>query len=271
MLFRSNIFIIFHMSKKRRIISVIIAVIVVLCAACLLYHYTRPSVNVVLSEGEWPLLQDYIPSGLLEPYNVRITLYPETSAADYVLYSPLSGILASMNEAVVTGAAVWGLSEVPEGFSLSFTPSEEKRWQQAYEEVLSPLASAVIYDESSSAETELAEAAPEEALRFPYSDSLSRVAAEEFRSRLEAEGVGVLYVYSPENVLNLLSGEDGYTLVVPLLYGKAFEHDSEVTLYLASEDFLSMFSSLGSEGALETPYTLLAADKGLKVMLDKLL
>lgn len=259
------------MSKTRRIISVIIIVIVAFCALSLGYHFTRPSVNVVLSEAELPLLEDRLPAGFYEPYRVIVTCYPETAAADYTLYSPVAGVLASVNDNIAEGAAVWGLETVPEGFATSFTPSEERRWQSAYEAGLSVLPSAAVCNSASSSELQLVDGRPEETLVFSYDGSLSRVSADELKRQLEAESVGLLYVYSPENVLNLLTGGDGFTLVVPLLYGKAFEDDDDVTLYLAAEDFITMFSHLSEEGAVETPYTVISADKGLKAMLDKLL
>lgn len=244
-------------------------IIILIFLPPLAYHYTRPSVNVILSEAEEPLLSPYIPSGLFGKYNVKVTVYPETWQADNVLYSPLAGILAANSGTIIPHSAVWGLEEGGDDFFLSFTPSEETRWLSAFESHLPPLASAVIMNAEDPQEELLADLKREETVIFAYSGSLSRVSADEMKRQLSREGVGLLYVFSPENVLHLLSGEDGYAIVVPLLYGQAFSNDESGTLYLASEDFEAMFDSLSQSGTLPVPYTLIEADKGFEVLLHK--
>lgn len=260
--------------KKRAVRTIlIIAVIIVLSAICTaVFYFTRPSVNIVLTEAESQLFASQLPSGILEGFRFRVSIYPEIRESDYTIYSPAAGARVIGDGAVpADGSAVWGLSDESLPFYVSFIPDESARWENAYEPTGSPLLPAVIYNSSSSLETALAAEAPSGVLRFSYSGSLSRVGAEALKADLERNGVSSLVIYSPVGTLELLSSDEGYELTVPLLYADVFE-TVEVS-YLASEDFRAMAGILkdGAQGRVETPYTLLEAKKGIKVILDKIL
>lgn len=259
--------------KKKAVHAILITAVFIVLAVLgsAIYCFTRPSVNIVMTEAEELLFASYLPSGLFEKYRVRVSLYPEVRKADYVLYSPAAGARAVGDGSDFSGgSAVWGLADEDLPFQLAFIPDETARWQVAYGTTGSPLLSAVVYDSSSEKETELAARAPSSVLRFSYDRQLSRVGADVLRGELDANGVSSLIIYSPVNTLELLSTDEGYDLTVPLLYANVFE--TVELSHLTSEDFLSMFQMLeaGLSGRVETPYILLESQKGIKVLLDKL-
>lgn len=260
------------MTKRSiRTILIILVFIVLLAAGSALFHFTRPSVNVVLTEAENLLFGSCLPSGLFEKYRVRPSIYPSLKSSDYTLYSPAAAAEAIGNGDQLPGnSAVWGLLDETLPFGLVFVPDENARWSNAYSPTGSPLLSAVIYNSSSSEETALAAEAPSSVLRFSYNNELSRVGAESLESDLARNGVSSLIIYSPVNTLELFDTDEGYSFTVPLLYADVFE--IVAPSYLAAEDFNAMFRILeeGQTGMVETPYTLLKSKKGIEVILDKL-
>lgn len=260
------------MKKKAVTIIIIISIVIALLAAAVaVFHFTRPSVNIVLTDAENLLFGDVLPSGIFERIRVKKSIYPDVKSADYTLYSPYAAAHAVNDGAVIAeSSAVWGLSDEELPFDLVFLPNEEARWRDAYINTDSPLLTAVIYNSSSETESAIAAAAPSSVLKYSYEGTMSRVAAEQMMQTLKQSGVSALVIYSPVNTMELLSSDEGYTLILPLLYAGVFE--TLEPAYFAAEDFNEMFSILieGSTGRVETPYVLLPFKKGIEVFLDKL-
>ncbi len=256
------------MKRARKVFLVIFCTILVLFGASLAYHFTRPEINVVLSDAEALLYEGAFPSGLFSPCRVAETVYPEVKEGGYRLYSPLAAVMASADGADVEGYACFGLERDNEEFALRFIPDETRRWENAYQETGTTLLSAVIYDETG--ESGLASQAPADFMRFAYAEQLSRVGAEELAARLREAGVSHLVIYSPWDAVELFEYDEGYTFTLPVLFKNVMEENVKASY--VSEDFEAMFSAVvnGETGEKETPYILVRDKNRVEVLLDKL-
>ena len=258
------------MKKQLLLIPLIIILIFAIFAS--IYHFTRPSISLILSQEEDLLLSSSIPSGIFNPYRVKKSIYPEVKKASYYLYSPVAASLAIRDESVISDSSgVWGLEDETLPFSLIFRPESEKLWSLSYKKSgETPLLSAIIYDSSSPEESHLASLADSSFLRFTYDGTLSRVGAEVIKSDLERNGVSSLIIYSPYKAIELLYEDEGYTLTLPLLYKEVFNNVKVSST--VGEDFNAMFKALvkGESGKVETPYKLTNFDNSIKVIFNKL-
>ncbi|MDD5972837.1 MAG: hypothetical protein PUC01_03915, partial [Spirochaetales bacterium] len=78
------------MRKNTKIgLIVTICLISIALILCLLF-YLRVEVNVVMSQEEAVLLDNYFNNKLISNYRIKKTIYPEISNSKYHLFTPLA-------------------------------------------------------------------------------------------------------------------------------------------------------------------------------------
>ncbi len=250
--------------KKKSIITVTISASILIIVALLsLFYFTRPIVEVVLSEAEELLIKDALPQGLFE--KIRFKAVSSASGnADFTIYTPYTYASAD----IVNPSAVYGLLDEDIETDIRFTPNSQSMWELSYEENQTTLLTAVLYDENDEEELALIETVPAYILRYPYEDELSRVGSEELLKKLSADGVSRLIIYSPNKTMRLFEEEQGLSLVMPLLYMGAFEDSSSYSF--VGVDYASMAEALiaGERGSIATPYKLYEAKESLEVFFN---
>ena len=254
------------MRKNTKIGLVATIIIFFIASVFFLYYFTRPQVNVIFSNEESLLLDDYFHNRLFSSYRIKKSIYPEVVASDYYFFTPIAALKAESDGLALENSSTYSISS--NNYDLLFSSDDVAKWNQAIE-IDKKLKTALLYNESNNKEKELSKDIKCD-LKIPYQDIISFINADEIKSELDRNSIGTLLVLNPSSVINIFSRCKELTIVVSSIYGKAI--DELLDTYVVIEDFNSMLKSLvrGEKGEVSTPYTLSSTKKGIKVVLDYL-
>ena len=252
----------FFVRKNTKIgLIVTICLISIALILCLLF-YLRVEVNVVMSQEEAVLLDNYFNNKLISNYRIKKTIYPEISNSKYHLFTPLAGIFAQNDSTIPNNSAVYGLEAV-EGFDLVFETNEINRYSIALD-LYKKLNCALLYNSSNIEEEKLSQNLNFD-LKISYEGYISKIEAEKIKKELDQKRIGTIVIINPSNALNLIQLSSDLTVTVPTLFGYTLENYKPT--YILCEDYNQMIKSLikGNEGSEQTPFITLPFKKSFKV------
>ena len=255
------------MRKNTKIVLVVTIIIFFIVSLYFFYCFTRPQVNIVLSNEEDLLIGNYFHNKIFSSYRIKKSIYPEIIESDYYFFTPIAYIKASNDDLVLSNSCSYG-SDENSNCDLYFLTDDENKWKEAIN-IDKKLKTALIYNESNNKEKSLSEKINVD-LKIKYNDFISFINADEIKEELDKNKVGTILVLNPSTAVNLIENCKDMSIVVSTLYGQAI---SEITnVYVVKEDFDLMLRRLvkGEVGQIDAPYSISSTKKGFKVIFDYL-
>ena len=255
------------MRKNTKIGLVVTIILFLIVSLYSLYYFSRPQVNVVLSNEENILIGNFFHNKVFAPYRIKKSIYPKVENSKYYFFTPIAAIKSENDHLNLSNSCSYGLNE-NNSFDLYFLGNEESRWKNAIN-IDKKLKTALIYNESNNNENSLSEKIKAD-LKIPYVDFISFINADEIKAELDRNQVGTILVLNPSSAINLIEICKDMPVVVSSLYGMAIGEIRNT--YVLQEDFDYMLRYLvrGEVGLKETIYSISSTKKGLKVIFDYL-
>ena len=255
------------MRKNTKIGLVVTIILILIVSLYSLYFFTRPQVNVILSNEEDLLIGKYFHNKAFAPYRIKKSIYPNVENSDYYFFTPIAAFRSENDQLILSNSCSYGLDENA-NFDLYFLANEENRWKNAIN-IDKKLKTALIYNESNNKEKSLSEKINAD-LKIPYADFISFINADEIKEELDRNQIGTVLILNPSTAINLIENIKDMSVVVSTLYAMAIGEIRNT--YVLQEDFDFMLNCLvkGEGGKKETIYNISSTKKGIKVISDYL-
>ena len=133
------------MRKNTKIGLVATIIIFFIASVFFFYYFTRPQVNVIFSNEESLLLDDYFHNRLFSSYRIKKSIYPEVVASDYYFFTPIAALKAESDGLALKNSSTYSISS--NNYDLLFLSDDVAKWNQAIE-IDKKLKMALLYNES---------------------------------------------------------------------------------------------------------------------------
>lgn len=260
--------------KGKTVLWVLILLIIAISVVVYVLYIFSPSVLFITTPGEEYLLKGVVD---INGYKVR---YHNINSEDSIDFSKYKCILASPIAADIIDNDKTDFfpdnSPVRASFSremknetvfdIQFVKNDSNMWN-AYTNISDAV---LLYDKSSSKESNIAVRAPSELKKRDFDSSISNIEITSITTYLTENQIFTLLVLSPEKVVNLLRADHEWMVVVPMWYLKGIE---SFNIYgWVGEDFDNMINLLttsynpnlrASGLTINTPYSFFVKQKSI--------